>query len=302
MMTIDAQTQQGDNVKTIVITGSSSGFGKMSAKEFADNGHKVYAAMRNAEGKNLEIKKELQAYSSNIVVVEMDVCSEESVNAAIEHIMQQEASIDVLINNAGIMHMGITEAFSVEQAKQLMDTNYYGVIRTVQAVAPHMRKAGKGLIINTTSVVGRVSWPFTGTYSASKAALEAYSQSLKFELAPSGVEVILVEPGPSGTNLSGSFKPEDHVDVVAENPQLKAIIDNMIGSFEQVLQDPKTDPQNVVDAYINLVDMEHGQRPTRTAIGLVNGVDEINEFFQPIQDKVITDFQLDFMLETKVSQ
>ncbi|WP_445772690.1 SDR family oxidoreductase [Shewanella sp.] len=288
-------------MKTVVITGSSSGFGKMSVKQFADKGHKVYAAMRNANSKNLDAKNELQSYSENIVVVDMDVSSEASVNAAIAQIMQKEQAIDVLINNAGIMHMGVTEAFSVEQAQQLMDTNFYGVIRTVQAVAPHMRKAGKGLIINTTSVVGRVSWPFTGTYSASKAAVEAYSQSLKFELAPSGVEVILVEPGPSATNLAGSFKPEAHAQVVAENPQLKAIIDNMIGSFDQVLQDPKTDPQHVVDAYLTLVDMAHGTRPTRTAIGLVNNVDKINDFFQPLQDQVITDFQLDFMLETKVN-
>ncbi|MGQ7842834.1 SDR family oxidoreductase [Granulosicoccus sp. 3-233] len=288
-------------MKTIVITGSSSGFGKMSAKQFADKGHKVYAAMRNADDKNLKTKNELQSYSENIVVVEMDVCSDESVNAAIAHIIEKESAIDVLINNAGIMHMGVTEAFSVEQAQQLMDTNFYGVIRSVQATAPHMRKAGKGLIINTTSVIGRVSWPFTGTYSASKAAVEAYSQSLKYELAPSGVEVILVEPGPSGTNLAGSFTPEAHTQVVAENPQLKEIIDNMIGSFDQVLQDPETDPQNVVDAYLKLVDMEHGTRPTRTAIGLVNNVDKINEFFQPLQDQVISDFQLDFMLETKVN-
>lgn len=300
-MTKETVIQKGDDMKTVVITGSSSGFGKMSAKQFADKGHKVYAAMRNADSKNLEVKNELQSYSENIIVVEMDVCIDESVNAAIAKIMHKESAIDVLINNAGIMHMGITEAFSVEQAQQLMDTNFYGVIRTVQAVAPHMRKAGSGLIINTTSVVGRVSWPFTGTYSASKAAVEAYSQSLKFELAPSGVEVILVEPGPSGTNLSGSFKPEAHTQVVAENPQLKAVIDNMIGSFDQVLQDLKTDPQNVVDVYLNLVDMEHGKRPTRTAVGLVNNVDKINDHFQPFQDQVISDFQLDFMLETKVN-
>lgn len=300
-MTKETAIQKGDDMKTVVITGSSSGFGKIAAQQFADKGHKVYAAMRNADSKNLEVKNELQSYSENIAVVEIDVCSDESVNAAIAQIMEKESAIDVLINNAGIMHMGVTEAFSVEQAQQLMDTNFYGIIRTVQAVAPHMRKAGKGLIINTTSVIGRVSWPFTGTYSASKAAVEAYSQSLKFELAPSGVEVILVEPGPSATNLGASFQPEAHTQVVAENPHLKEIIDNMLGSFDQVLQDPKTDPQRVVDGYIELVDMEHGTRPTRTAIGLVNNVDKINDFFQPLQDQVITDFQLDFMLETKVN-
>ncbi|GGI83853.1 SDR family oxidoreductase [Shewanella gelidii] len=300
-MTQETATQKGDNMKTVVITGSSSGFGKMSAQQFADKGHKVYAAMRNANSKNLEVKNELQSYSDNIVVVEMDVCSEESVNAAIAQIMDKESAIDVLINNAGIMHMGVTEAFSVEQAQQLMNTNFYGVIRTIQAVAPHMRKAGKGLIINTTSVIGRVSWPFTGTYSASKAAVEAYSQSLKFELAPSGVEVVIVEPGPSGTNLGGSFQPEAKTEVVAQNPHLKEIIDAMIGSVGKALENPATDPQLVVDAYLKLAEMDHGTRPTRTAIGLVNNVDKINDFFQPLQDQVISDFQLDFMLETKVN-
>lgn len=300
-MTIKTTIHKGDKMKSIVITGTSSGFGKISAKQFADKGYKVYAAMRNPDGRNQEVKNELQTYSENIDVVEMDVCSDDSVNNAVESIIKKEGGIDILINNAGIMHMGITEAFSVDQAKQLMDTNFYGVIRTVQAVAPHMRKAGKGLIINTTSVIGRVSWPFTGTYSASKAAVEAYSQSLKYELAPSGVEVILVEPGPSGTNLGGSFQPEAKTEVVAENPQLKEIIDTMIGSVGQVLENPVTDPQHVVDAYLQLAEMNHGERPTRTAIGLVNGVDEINDYFQPIQDKVITDFQLDFMLETKTN-
>lgn len=288
-------------MKNVVITGTSSGFGNMAVKQFADNGYKVYAAMRSPDGKNLSAKSDLQDYSENIEVIEMDVLSDESVNNAIKHVVGQDGKIDTLINNAGIMHMGVTEAFSVEQAKQLMDTNYYGVIRTTQAVAPHMRAKGKGLIINTTSVVGRVSWPFTGTYSASKAAVEAYSQSLKYELAASGVEVVLVEPGPSGTNLSGSFEPEAHTGVVTQNPHLKEIIDNMIGSFGEVLEDPATDPKHVVDTYINLVEMEHGERPTRTPVGLINGVDKINDFFQPIQDKIITDFQLDFMLETKIN-
>lgn len=288
-------------MKNVIITGTSNGFGKMSAQQFADKNYKVYAAMRNTEGKNLAVKQELEAYSENIEVVEMDVCSDESVQAAFDSIIEKEGSIDVLINNAGIMHMGVTEAFSVEQANQLMNTNYYGIIRTVQAAASNMRAAGKGLIINTTSVVGRVSWPFTGTYSASKAAVEAYTQSLKYELAPSGVEVVLVEPGPSGTNLSGSFVTEAREDIVADNPQLKQIIDTMISSFGEVLENPVTDPQHVVDTYLQLVEMNHGERPTRTAVGLTNEIEKINAFAQPIQDKVITDFQLDFMLKTKTS-
>lgn len=158
-------------MKSVVITGTSSVFGFKAAKDFADKGYKVFAAMRNSTTKNIKQRDELTSYSELIKVIELDVTSDESVTLAINQVLTTENKIDILINNAGIMHFGITEAYSIEQAHDLMNTNYYGMIRVTQAVLPNMQKMGKGLIINTSSIAGRLSMPFFATYNASKFAI-----------------------------------------------------------------------------------------------------------------------------------
>ena len=116
-------------MKNVIITGSSSGFGLKAVKDFADKGNKVFATMRNPNGKNLKVKTELEEYSSNIKVVDMDVTNDMSVTNAMNTIFSEAENIDILINNAGIMYIGITEAYSVEQAKFQMETNYFGAIK-----------------------------------------------------------------------------------------------------------------------------------------------------------------------------
>jgi len=137
-------------MKNVIITGSSSGFGLLAAKSFAMSGYKVWATMRNTNSKNAQHKEELESFSENIKVSEMDVGNDDSVTSCIEAILAEDGKIDVLINNAGIMYVGITESYSIDQAHQQMNINFYGIIRTSQAVLPAMRKAGKGLIINCT--------------------------------------------------------------------------------------------------------------------------------------------------------
>lgn len=287
-------------MKKVIITGSSSGFGLLSAKHFADNNYTVYATMRTSQ-KNEPIKKELEDYSSNIKVVSMDVSTDASVSKAIDTILDEAGDIDVLINNAGIMHMGIAEAFSIEQANDLMNVNYYGVIRTTQAILPSMRKAGKGLIINTTSAYGRVFAPFAATYGASKAAVEAYTQSLKYELAPTGIETILVEPGPFATNLAHSFSPEARTEIVAENSELQSIFNGMVEGFSTLMQSEDIpQPSLVSEAYLKLAEMPQGSRPTRTTVGLPFGADKVNELTQPIQDGSLQAYKMEYLLETKV--
>jgi len=287
-------------MKNVIITGSSSGFGLLSAKHFADNNYTVYATMRMSQ-KNEPIKKELEDYSSNIKVLDMDVSADSSVSKAIGNILDEAENIDVLINNAGIMHMGIAEAFSVEQANDLMNVNYYGVIRTTQAILPSMRKARKGLIINTTSAYGRVFAPFAATYGASKAAVEAYTQSLKYELAPTGVESIIVEPGPFATNLAGSFSPEARKEIVAENTELQSIFEGMMEGFATLMQSEDIPQPNIVaEAYLKLAEMPQGSRPTRTTVGLPFGADKVNELTQPIQDESLNNYNLNYLLETKI--
>jgi NAD(P)-dependent dehydrogenase (short-subunit alcohol dehydrogenase family) len=284
-------------MKNIIITGSSSGFGLKAAKDFADKGNKVFATMRKPDGKNAEKKAELEAHSAHIKVVDMDVTKETSVKEAMGGILAEAGNIDILINSAGIMYLGITEAFDVEQARFQMETNYFGAIRTMQAVLPSMRKAGSGLIINTSSLVGRMSPPFFGTYTATKHALEGYSQALRYELSPFGVDVVMVEPGPFGTGLLASGQAPKHSEVLETYGELAGVPAAMGENFAQMLQsEDAPDPQLVVDAYLKLAEMPAGKRPTRTVVGITWGVDEINELTQSIQDRVLKEMQLENVL------
>ncbi|HEA15772.1 MAG TPA: SDR family oxidoreductase [Pseudoalteromonas prydzensis] len=283
--------------KSIVITGSSSGFGQKSVKDFADKGYLVFATMRGPEGKNAAVKAELEAYSDSIQVVDMDVTNDDSVKTAIASVLDKAGKIDVLLNNAGVMYLGITEAFSIDQAREQMETNYYGAMRTILAVLPAMREAKSGLIINTSSMVGQISAPYFSTYAATKHALEGYLQGLRYEVAPFGIDVAIVQPGPFPTGLSASGQQPSRTDILDSYGELANIPAAMFEEFGKFMQsDQAPNPQMVVDAYLALADMPKGKRPTRTAVGLVWGVDEINSAKQPIQDRVLTEMQLDKVL------
>lgn len=283
--------------KSIVITGSSSGFGQKSVKDFADKGYLVFATMRGPEGKNAAVKAELEAYSDSIQVVDMDVTNDDSVKTAIASVLDKAGKIDVLLNNAGVMYLGITEAFSIDQAREQMETNYYGAMRTILAVLPAMREAKSGLIINTSSMVGQISAPYFSTYAATKHALEGYLQGLRYEVAPFGIDVAIVQPGPFPTGLSASGQQPSRTDILYSYGELANIPAAMFEEFGKFMQsDQAPNPQMVVDAYLALADMPKGKRPTRTAVGLVWGVDEINAAKQPIQDRVLTEMQLDKVL------
>ncbi len=284
-------------MKNILITGSSNGFGFKAAKDFADRGYRVFATMRNPNGKNVSAKAELEGHSTHIKVVDMDVTDQVSVQEATAGILAEAGHIDVLVNNAGIMYLGITEAFSVEQAKIQMETNYFGAIRVMQALLPAMRSAGSGLIINTSSLVGRISPPFFGTYTATKHALEGYSQALRYELSPFGVDVVLVEPGPFGTGLLASGQVPAHREVLESYGALAEVPTAMGEHFAQLLQSEEApDPQWVVDAYLELAELPFGSRPTRRVVGLTWGTDQINALTQGIQDGILKEMQLDTTL------
>jgi NAD(P)-dependent dehydrogenase (short-subunit alcohol dehydrogenase family) len=282
--------------KTVVITGASSGFGEGAVRAFADRGCRVWGTMRDAAGRNAAKKATLEAHSSRISIVEMDVTSDASVANGFAPILA-DGPVDILINNAGIMYIGMTEAYSVAQAHEQMDTNYFGAIRAMQAVLPTMRAAGTGLIVNTSSIAGRVSVPFFGTYCATKHALEAFSQSLRYEVAPFGIDVALVEPGPFPSNLLAAGKPPAREDVLAAYGDLRDVPTTMISGFADMLaSEAAPDPRLVIDAYLALADAAPGKRPTRTVVGITWGVDEMNAFIQPRQDALLKEMQLDTVL------
>ncbi len=186
---------------TVLITGCSSGFGRLAALEFARGGDTVYASMRNTV-KARPLREAAQAEGLSVEVVEMDVNSRRSVDSAVGDVTQRAGRLDVLVNNAGIGTHGPVEDYDDEEVEAIFRTNVLGVVRVTRAVAPQMRAQRSGRIINVSSLAGKVAAPFGGVYSASKHALEALSDALYYELHPFGIRVVVIEPGGFETEFS----------------------------------------------------------------------------------------------------
>lgn len=174
--------------KIALVTGASSGIGAMTARELAANGFTVYAAARRVE-KMEELKKD------GIKPVSLDVTDENSMVKCIHHILEEAGRIDVLVNNAGYGSYGAIEDVSMAEARRQFDVNLFGMARLIQLVTPSMRKYHEGKIINISSMGGKIWTKFGGWYHATKFAVEGFSDCLRMELAPFGIDVIVVEPG-----------------------------------------------------------------------------------------------------------
>ena len=277
--------------KTILITGTSNGIGKLLALTLTKQGHRVYASMRGVNGKNAQVANEFQQLAEqnnyDLNVVEMDITDDQGVADAIAAI-QAEHPIDVLVNNAALMSVGVSEAFTVEQAKQQMDSNFYSVIRTSRAVLPSMRERKQGLLIHISSNAGRIIVPYFGLYCASKFALEALAESYHYELEPFGVESIIVEPGPHKTELVNTTPtPDDQacLDSYGAHAQVPVqMLDGFKDMFEQ--QTEATNAQNVADTISGLINQD-APRPLRTTVGADFGTGEINRLVAPIQQQLL---------------
>ena len=191
--------------KVAVVTGASSGIGFETALALAREGYHTYATMRDTT-KSDKIKELGQKDGLKISVLELDVDNDDSVKVAIKKILDEKQRIDVLVNNAGWGLWGCVEDVSVDEFKTQFETNFFSVIRLIQEVGPTMRKQGSGKIINISSVAGRIGFPASPAYISSKFALEGLSESLRLEMAPFGVDVIIIEPGVIKTNFLNPVK------------------------------------------------------------------------------------------------
>jgi NAD(P)-dependent dehydrogenase (short-subunit alcohol dehydrogenase family) len=171
--------------QTVLVTGASSGIGQTTARLLAEQGFNVFGTARKPESTR----------SGSVTMVPLDVRSDDSVHACVQQVLSQAGRIDVLVNNAGYSLMGAAEETSLDEAKAQLETNFWGVVRMVNAVLPAMRKAGAGKIITIGSLAGITAIPFGAFYTASKFALEGYMEALWHEVRPFGIRVSLIEPG-----------------------------------------------------------------------------------------------------------
>nr|AIE94306.1 short-chain alcohol dehydrogenase [uncultured marine thaumarchaeote AD1000_44_E12] len=231
--------------KVAVITGTSSGIGFETALALAREGYYTYATMRDTT-KSDKIKELGQKENLKIDILELDVDDENSVKTAIQKILSQKQRIDVLVNNAGWGLWGCVEDVSIDEFKAQFDTNFFSIIRLIQEVGPTMRKQGSGTIVNVSSVVGRIGFPASPAYISSKFALEGLSESLRFELAPFGVNVVIIEPGVIKTNFMKNLKMAEkaELDTVYRDITIKVV------SGVKMMAEMGTHPKEVANTIV----------------------------------------------------
>lgn len=208
--------------KVVLITGATDGLGKAAAILLAERGYRVYAAGRSQQ-KRAQLDDHARMKNLPLQSLELDVCSDDSVRAAVQHVLSEAGAIDVLINNAGLGYMAVVEELKMEDMRSQFETNVFGVLRVTQAVLPHMRERRSGRILMISSVAGLVSPPTYGAYSSSKHALEGLSNALRLELYPFGIEVVLIEPGYIVTNFqqTATALAKPYVDASKSSPYAK---------------------------------------------------------------------------------
>jgi NAD(P)-dependent dehydrogenase (short-subunit alcohol dehydrogenase family) len=258
----------------ILITGASSGFGRLTAIALAKAGHTVYASMRGTTGKNAGKVQEMQKFAQETGVdlrpIELDVGSENSIAEAVDQIMGASGRLDVLMHNAGHMVYGPSEAFTPEQLAQQYDVNVLSTQRVNRAALPHMRRAGRGLVIwNSSSSVAGGTPPYLGPYFAAKAGMDTLAVMYARELALWGIETTIVVPGAftKGTNHFANAGHPDDAERVAEYEAgpYAGFGERVQSAFADIVPDD-ADPASVADAVVKIVAAPAGKRPFRVVI------------------------------------
>lgn len=279
--------------KSIIITGSSSGFGMITAKTLAKAGHKVFATMRGAQSKNKAVSKELAEWAAankaELEVVDMDILDEASVKDAMKYMLSSAGKIDVLINNAGMLVFGITEAFTPEQVLNVFNTNVIGAMRVNRAVLPHFRKNRDGLIVYIGSVTSAIISPFQGPYVASKSAEDKIAETTHYEVSRFGIDSVIIQPGAytQGTNhFPGAQKPADQEIVDAYTP-IADLPGHLVTNLQRIVAEGgKADVQDVANAVLKTIETPKGKRSFRVVIDPQHhGAEPINEVSESMQTK-----------------
>ena len=233
-----------------IVTGSSSGIGFETALALAREEYYTYATMRDIKKGN-HIKEIANNENLKLEVIELDVDKDETVQAAINKIMNEKNRIDVLVNNAGYGLFGCLEDLSMDDLKAQFETNFFGVVRTLQTVIPIMRKQKSGTIVNVSSVAGRIGFPVSPAYISSKFALEGLSESMRYELSPFGINTIIIEPGVIKTNFMSSTKKS-----MKPDSAYKEIADKVIMGIS-MMAEMGTPPQEVAKIIIKAIKSEN---------------------------------------------
>ena len=233
--------------KVALVTGSSSGIGYETSLALAKDGYHTFASMRNVN-KGEKMKQIAKQEDLPIEIIELDVNDEDSIKSAIKKVVKVSGRIDVLVNNAGYGQFGCTEDLSIEDFKKQFETNFFSIVRIIQNVAPIMRKQGSGIIVNISSVAGRMGLPGSPAYISTKFALEGLSECLRYELGMFGIKTTMIEPGVIKTNFFDSMKiTESKID-----PKYKELTDHILAGLK-MMAEMGTPPSQVAEVVIKAI-------------------------------------------------
>ncbi|MBT6194318.1 MAG: SDR family oxidoreductase [Nitrosopumilus sp.] len=233
--------------KVALVTGSASGIGLETVLALSRDGYETFASMRDIK-KSAELEYAAKKENLKIKIIELDVDKEESIVKAIKKISSEHGRLDILVNNAGYGQFGCTEDVSINDFRKQFETNFFSIVRIIQEVSPIMRKQKSGIIVNISSIVGRIGLPGSPAYISTKFALEGFSECIRYELNQFGIKTTLIEPGVIKTNFYDSMKiPESKTD-----PKYKKLTDHMLAGLK-MMSEMGTAPSQVADVIIKAI-------------------------------------------------
>jgi len=273
-------------MSTILITGSATGIGRVTAEALVEAGHTVYASMREPEGSNAAAASELAEFARSqpgeVHVVELDVTSQESADAAVRRAVEESGHLDVVVQNAGHLYIGYVEAFTDADVARLIDINAIGAHRVNRAVLPHMRERRSGTLLYVGSTIPVTTPPFLGPYVASKAALDALAVVTSYEVSQFGIETTIVMPGAitQGTNHFGGASHASDDDVAGQYAELDELVQRTGDAHESLFEPGTTaDPRGVADEIARIIALPVGKKPFRSVVDAAKaGVDHVMAF------------------------
>ena len=280
-----------DKTQVVLITGTSSGFGRLIAETLAHKKFHVYATMRNTETRNAAVAGELEQIAQrealNLDVLDLDVTQDVSVERAVNAVVGKSGRIDVLVNNAGYGIMDLSETVTVAQAQRQLDVNFFGVLRMNRAVLPVMKRQGSGLLLHVSSGGGRLAIPGMGLYCASKFAMEALAETYRYELASQGIDSVVIEPGAYSTPIADKLEQGEDRERKAGYGEMAKIP----GSVLQKIRNSRANPQEIADKVLEIIETPAGQRKLRYRVGPGGpGVERINTLTDEIQAQLLEAF------------
>src|ERR1700684_4517230 len=246
--------------QVVLVTGASTGFGRLFTETLARKGYTVFATMRDPKGKNAKNAAEIEALAKKeslpIQILELDVTKEDYVDKAFKSVIDKAGRIDVVVHYAGLPVVGLMETITVEQAQSQFDTNFFGCVRVNRAALPHMRKQKSGLLLHISSGAGRLVFPTFGLYCASKFALEAFSEAYNYELAGQGIQSVSIQPGAYQTAIFGSvLQGSDNA-----RSETYGVANQILPKISEGLAKSAGNAQEVADAVLRVIETPAAQR------------------------------------------